>query len=369
MPGCVPTPRAPVPRDLCPFGQLTSGILPRMPPPAARPRPASRIACVVALTAAAALAPAGAAAAAPGQGHGSHFRLAWLANDPSNTYDAAIGAGMAEAAARSHSTITTSYAGFDAATQLAQCEEVVSSGDYDALLVTAASPTEIEPCVAAARSAGLPVAAVDLPIGPDNATSAPQVPGVVASVLLPAAAWGDAVTAILPSACAGASPCRVLYVAGFASFPLDQYGLAAVQQAEDGVVLAGTGEAFYDTASARALVAAELADDPGIDVVLASGDQMALGAERAVAAAGLPVRVLGAGAGASALEAVRDGRWFATATALPRTEGATAVELLLRALRRRGAPPVGVDPVEASGLPVWMTGETVGEFDAEWPGP
>jgi ribose transport system substrate-binding protein len=308
-------------------------------------------------------------------GHGAQFHFAWLANDPANTYDNAIRLGIESVAARSHSTVDAFFAGFDPATQLAQCGAAVSSGDYDALIVMAASATEIVPCVEQARDAGIPVAAVDLPIGEDPTTVQPQVDGVVAAVHLTAPYWGAAVSEILPQACAGLDPCDVFYLAGISSFPFDQFGLqaiAAAASATPSIVLAGDGEAFYDTNVARDVVAQALTEQPEIDVVIAAGDQMALGAEQAAADAGVPVRIVGAGAGASALDAVREGRWFATASALPFTEGQIGTRLLVRALRVRHAEPVGVDPVQASGLPVWWTQQTLSaypDFAGEWPGP
>jgi ABC-type sugar transport system substrate-binding protein len=219
------------------------------------------------------------------------------------------------------------------------------------------------------------VAALDLVIGDDQTTAQPQVDGVVAASLVPASRWADGLDAFLRQACAGLDPCEVFYLAGVESFPIDQLGLAAVQEAASAsasIELAGHAEAFYDTATASAVMAQALADHPGIDLVIASGDQMALGAEQAAAQAGLSPRIVGAGAGASSLDAVRAGRWLATFTTLPRTEGTIATRLLVRALRNRTAEPVGVDPVEASGLPVWWTAEALAEqpdFTGEWPGP
>ena len=313
--------------------------------------------------------------ASTGAGHGAHFHLAWLANDPSNTYDNAILAGIESVARRSHSTVDAFFAGFDPVTQLTQCDEAVSSGRYDGLIVIAASATEIVPCVERARAAGIPVAAVDLPIGEDPTTVQPQVAGVVASVHLTAGYWGSAVTEILPQACAGLDPCDVFYLAGLASFPIDQFGLDAVQDAASAtpsISLAGSGEAFYDRDVARDVMAPVLADHPEIDVVIASGDQMALGAEQAADQNGTSIRIVSAGAGASALTAVREGRWLATASTLPYTEGQIVTRLLVRALRVRHSKPIGVDPVEASGLPVWWTQQTLTahpDFVGEWPGP
>ncbi|HEY1012782.1 MAG TPA: substrate-binding domain-containing protein [Herpetosiphonaceae bacterium] len=311
--------------------------------------------------------PAGSPAAAAPAGP----RIAWLANDPANTYDLAIYEGARAVVGRAGGTVAPFYAGFDPAVQLAQCRAAIAAGAFDALVVIAASPTEILPCVSEARAAGLPVGAADLVIGEDQATVRPQAPGQVAASFIPASRFGDGVAAILPELCAGLASCEVLYVAGVASFPIDAYGLAAVKAAGGGVRLAAQAEAFYDTETARQAVAAALAAHPEINVVIASGDQMALGAEQAARELGVGLRIVGAGAGASALEAVRSGRWFATFNALPRSEGFLVATLLLRALDGP-APPVGIDPVAGSGLPAWWTRSTLAAhpgFKGQWPGP
>jgi ribose transport system substrate-binding protein len=329
-----------------------------------------------AMAAAAALGSVAPVGAAPGgNGHGAQFRLAWLANDPANQYDNAIRAGIEEEAARAHATVDAFFAGFDPGVQLAQCDAALDSGVYSALLIIAADPIAIIPCVEAAHAAGVPVAAVDLPIGPDQTIVEPQVPGVVAASLIPAGEWGTAVSAMTPNVCAGLAPCNVFYLAGLLAFPVDQFGLAAATAVADqspSVNLAGYAEAYYDTGFAREVFAAALEADAAINAVIASGDQMALGAEQAAAAAGRSVRIVGAGAGVSALDAVRNGRWHATFNTLPRTEGRLAAELLVRALRARPTAPAGVNPVANAGLPAWWTQATLAthpDFAGEWPGP
>lgn len=306
----------------------------------------------------------------------SHYRIAWLGNDAGNAYDNAILAGTRDIADRSRSTVTPFYAGFDPDTQLAQCRQVVASRRYDALVILAASNTAIIPCVRLARQAGIPVAAADLVIGTDQTTVQPQVRGQVAASFTPASRFGDGISAIAPQVCAGLSACNILYLAGVESFPVDQYGIAAIEAAaaaNPAIRLIQRREAFYDTALARELTNEALDQHPEINVVIASGDQMALGAEQAAQDHGTFLRLVGAGAGASAITAVRAGRWFGTFNVLPRSEGEIATGLLIRALRNPlFFEPRGVDPVEAAELPAFWTEATLAahpDFVPQWPGP
>lgn len=306
--------------------------------------------------------------------HGAHRRFAWLANDPGNTYDAATLAGIRDVAG-AHATVDPFYAGFDPATQLAQCYSALATHRYDGLFIEAASATGIEPCVARARRAGIPVVATDLPIGPDATTVSPQVPGEVGACFLTAPEFSNSIAGILAEACQGLGACNVLYVAGDETFVFDQDGILAVEQvavSTPSVHLIDHVQALYDTPTARVVVHDAVVAHPQINLVLAAGDQMALGAEQAATDLGVTLRILGGGAGASALAAVKAGRWYGTFNALPRTEGHLGGGLMLRALRDDDAAPQGIDPIAASGLPLWWTAASLAQhpsFVAEWPGP
>src|SRR5215472_15350811 len=105
--------------------------------------------------------------AAPGDvhDHARHRRFAWLANDPTNTYDNATLAGIQDVVGVLGHAVDPFYAGFDLKTQLAQCRQALHTHRYSGLFVDADDAVGIEPCVAEARREGVPVVAIDLPIG------------------------------------------------------------------------------------------------------------------------------------------------------------------------------------------------------------
>jgi len=304
-----------------------------------------------------------------------HRRFAWLANDPANTYDNATLAGIEDVAGARPHAVDPFYAGFDLKRQLAQCREALHSHRYDGLFVEADDAVGIEPCVAEARRAGVPVVATDLPIGADPTTVRPQVPGEVGASFIPAPDWAKALEKTLPQACAGLSPCNIFYLAGDETLAFDRLGFQAVQSvvaANPSFHLVGEDQAFYDTATARQVVTNQLTSHPTINLVVAGGDQMALGAEQAATARGLAVRIIGAGAGASAIAAVKQGRWYGTFNALPRTEGQLGAAIMELHLVDRDLRPIGVDPIAFSGLPDMWTQATLAKypnFVPQWPGP
>ena len=136
--------------------------------------------------------------------------------------------------------------------------------------------------------------------------------------------------------------------------------------------LVAVDEAFYDTALANQVATAQLKAHPEINVVIAAGDQMALGVEQAAKTLGHIVRIVGAGAGATAIDAVKADRWFATFNALPRTEGQLGAGIMELNLIIHNLKPTGLDPLTVTGLPEMWTKTTLAQhptFSPQWPGP
>ncbi|MCE9575739.1 MAG: sugar ABC transporter substrate-binding protein [Deltaproteobacteria bacterium] len=308
---------------------------------------------------------------------GRPVSIAWLGNDPGNTYDnASLDASTAVAAA-TRSTVTPFYAGFDPATQLAQCRAAVRTHRYDALVVIPDDSVGIAGCVAEARHRGIPVVAADLPIGPDLTTVEPQVPGQAGAVLVPPADFGSSLAALVVDACGARSPCDVAYIAGSFDVAFDQIALAdldAAAAAHPSIHIVHRDQAFYDATLAYGIAQTILADDPQIQIIIGAGDQMAQGVESAVADAGRTpgaIQIIGAGAGAYGVQAVRDGRWYATFVTLPADEGDLVARIAIEAARHHPIRDRGINPVEARGWPAFFTAANqalfVG-FVPQWPG-
>lgn len=313
----------------------------------------------------------------PAESTGKPVKVAWLGATPDNLYDEANLEGARDVARQLHAKVTAFYSQFDPTLQLEQCAQVVQSGKYDAVVVIPASATGIIPCVEQASAAGLAVVATDLPIGPDTTTTEPQVPGQTGAVLTPGAEFAGALDPLVADACAGTTPCRILYLGGVLDFEFEQAALAVLDDlvaADPDLEFVGAYETFYATDLAYSVVEGLLADGVEIDLVITAGDQMAMGAESAIAAAGVPdgtIRITGGGAGEYGVQAVRDGRWYATFVTLPYDEGALAVEMAIRAARESPIADNSIDPVELRGFPHMMTSDNLdafGDFAGQWPG-
>jgi len=307
---------------------------------------------------------------------GKSVKIAWLGTVPNNTFDGAELQGAKESAARMKSTVQAFYSNFDPNLQLQQCNQIVQSKSHDAIVIIPMDSTGIIPCVTAAQQKGIPVVATQIAIGADPASIEPQVPGQVGAVLTPVAKFGSELTALVVSLCGQTAPCNIVYLAGSLGVSIDAIALSdlnAATQAHTNMRIVAQREVYWDGGLAQAAMQDILAQNRDIQVVVTSGDQMTQGAEQAILAAQLPVlpKLVGAGVGGFAVDAIRAGRWNASFVVLPYDEGWLGAKIAIRAARGQKIKDDGIDPVAQKGLPAFMTTENqslFSKFTPQWPG-
>jgi ribose transport system substrate-binding protein len=285
--------------------------------------------------------------------------------------------GATQRAQKMHSTVEPFYCGYDPTVQLNQCLDAVKSGRFDAFLIDANDGVGITPCVTSAAQHGIAVVAVDLPIGADPAAVGPQVPGQAGAVLTPAAKFGGTLAPTVAALCDKIGKCNVVYLAGSFVINYDiiaMNDLNALPSTHPNIKLVAEEEALYDQGTARTIMQNLLAQSTDIQLVVAGGDQMARGAEEAIAAAGPlpnPIAIIGGGAGAYAVDAIRAGRWYGTFVTLPFDEGDLGAKMVIRAARYQHLTATGIDPVVSRGFPAFLTADNLADFKGfvpEWPG-
>jgi ribose transport system substrate-binding protein len=140
------------------------------------------------------------------------------------------------------------------------------------------------------------------------------------------------------------------------------------------VKLVGIQDGSYLANDAYPVVQTALAAHPQLNVVATTGDQMTLGAQRAVAAAGKTgkVKLIGAFASQLGVSAVARHEWFGDTVSLPYTEGEAAVKMLVAAVRNQPLPyPTRVPTLESPLNPLGsqlVTAGNVANFKAQWTG-
>lgn len=253
-----------------------------------------------------------------------------------NEYVAAAERGVREIVEGAGGTVEAFDAGFNAEEQLNQIEDAITSGNFDAFILYAVDGVGVTVGVDAAAEAGIPVVALDAPIGADRTTLVPYA-NVAAQIARTGLGDGTQIGNAIVSACEGNDDCQVAFLIGFQGFPLDldRFGaIEAIVAQHDNISIVANQEAQYLEDVGFDVATDMLQANPEIDVIASVGDQMILGAELAVQDAGLEgqVALIGQGGNQDAYNAVAEGRWFATVANLPYTNGKIAGQMALQAL-------------------------------------
>jgi ribose transport system substrate-binding protein len=305
---------------------------------------------------------------------GPPVRLAFFMASAANSYAQAQLEGVNEAAQALNATVDTFDGQFDTQQQYSQMQDAIASDRFDGFIVSPNDGNALAPVIEEAIAAGITVGCVLAPCGPSFDTLEPQIEGQVVYAGIPFKDNGADIGEIVVQACEGKDPCQVAYIPGLPELPLESArleGFRSVVDAAPNIDLTITSAGEYLAETALPVAQDILQANPEIDVIASSGDQMIVGAEQAVDDAGLAgqVALVGNGGGETAVQAVREGRWFGTAAAYPRSEGRVATEYVVRAVRGEAVQPMGFGSQDLSGgFGPLVTQENANDFVAEWQG-
>lgn len=325
---------------------------------------------LAALMIATALTPAAALAQDP-------IRLAFLAASSQNGYNDATWQGVQAAAAEAGNVEVEIFDGeFNAATQYSQVEDIIAGGRFDGIIVAPNDTVGIATALEEATSAGLLVASVLFPVGPDLTVMTPQVPGLTVTVasnpVTGATAQADAVIKF----CEGKDPCNVVIMIGQLQFPFDNLryqSMLDTLKPHANIKVVATGEGSYSPDASLTAFQDIIQANPQIDVVLSNADQHLLGVEIALADAGIPIEpiyLIGGGLNAITVDKIKEGLFDATLSGYPRSEGYYAAQTLIKA-KKGEAVENFIDPADLATNPLvvdkaWLDANP--DFKAEWEG-
>ena len=135
--------------------------------------------------------------------------------------------------------------------------------------------------------------------------------------------------------------------------------------------MVGVGEGWYSPDASLKAMQDMLQAARDVHVVLSNADQHLVGAEIALEAEGYTVAdlyLVGGGAAAISIEAIREGRWDATLAYFPKTMGALAMEQIANAIE--GKPVTNSINMDVSGPLQAMIDKAVldahPDFKGEW---
>lgn len=261
-----------------------------------------------------------------------------------NSFAQATLAGIKEEAAKEGVEVEFFDPNFDAQEQVSQIQNAITTGEFDAFIVQANDGNAVVPAIEEAIEEGIVVVGEFTPVGTKYDTIEPQVDGLI-FVGEPPTENGTALGELGVAACEDVDPpCQVAYLEGFKALPLDNARTdavkAALQQGEN-VELVTSVEGGYTQESGLKAAQNVLQANPDVDVLIGSSQAIA-GAEQAIEDAGKTpgedIKLIGNGGSRQAVQAVKDGRWFATYVIAEKSAGAKAAELAIKAARGEDVP-------------------------------
>ena len=157
-------------------------------------------------------------------GAGRRRRFASPSSRPglANTYVPAQVQGVKDAAERTGASITVFDAVFDSSRQLTQVQDAITSKRFDAFVIAAVDGKALVPQIENAIAAGIRVACISAPCGPDLTSLEPQVEGLTVHVGHSFVTSGRQIGEQIVPACASRNPCRAVYLPGLFSYPADR---------------------------------------------------------------------------------------------------------------------------------------------------
>ncbi|MFI0407596.1 sugar ABC transporter substrate-binding protein [Actinomadura sp. 3N508] len=272
-------------------------------------------------------------------GAGDPKSIAFFGFAKANSFSQATFEGVREQAAKEGGKAEFFDSGFDAQTQIRQLQDAITAKRFGVFVLQANDGTAVVPAVRQAVRSGIAVVVQFTPVGTRYDTAAPQVPGAISLVDVPVQN-GRQLGVLGIGACQSvkAKPCKVAYLEGLKTLPLDNARTKAVVdslKAADGVAVVARIEGGYTRDSGRKAMQDLLQSHPDVDVVIGAS-QALFGAEGV--AKGKDILYVGNGASRQAVTAVREGRWFGIPYLPVRTAGAKAAELGLAKAGGKGVP-------------------------------
>lgn len=326
------------------------------------------VAASAVLTAVALLVITATSTAAPAQ---KKIRIAVFAASVANTYWAAEIEGAKDIAKKYGNLELTVFDGqFNTNKQVNQMRDALVSKKFDAWFVGPNDGAPLTPSIKRAIKSGVKVACALVPCGPDIRNTQVQIPGLTAQIGIGFYENGQLLGQLVRDACQGKNPCEVFWLPGLPELPLEQArtdGMKSILKTAKNVKIVAIQPGGYLAAPALKATQNVLQANPGIDVIVSSGDQMIAGALKAAKLAGIEgIKYFGNGCTVEAKRDILKGIVTGCSVYLPRTEGRMAVDLLVRAVNGERVQSRSIDPLTLSPIGPVGTKANIAKFKPEF---
>ena len=311
---------------------------------------------------------AGTSASTTGGAGGKPVKVAYLTYALTD-YVQAEEHGLKSVIAPDGGSVTVFNANFDPQKLTQQCQDAVTSGRYNAILLAPVDMATGKPCVAAAKSANIPVVTIETQVGTDPNSIEPQVPGVVGVVTIPQQANADALLGVTEKACAGQDPCKIIAEVANPNDPLTNLVVKTVKDKMPNADIVQVISGQYDPSVIAKAFPDALAAHPDATVFLSAADSQALAVVPALKQAGKlgKVKLIGNGGSRLGAKAIADGTLFGTVGNWPEKHGVAAGKMLTQAVNGEPVQPDAINALEiGKPQPLILTKDNVDQFKAEW---
>jgi ABC-type sugar transport system substrate-binding protein len=287
-----------------------------------------------------------------------------------NPYEAVLIKGAQTEAAKLGASIQVFDPKDVPATQVTQCQDALATKKYNVFVIKAVAGATMEPCAKTAISQGIKVVAADDPLGP-NYSLAPQVPGIVGSVLsLPQTSYGTMLK-LTARACANLNPCNVAFFYGPAAFSYSSYGskyyLAHVKQYPK-IHVIDTATWNFDIPTAETLARTVLVAHPDVNLIVCDGDQGSVGIVGVLQKAGKlgKIKIVSGGGSIQGAAAIKAGQIVGTAPLYPGSIGRLSVKLGVEALQGTKIAKTAFNAAFLESVGPLVDKSNVSKFHPQW---
>ncbi len=300
------------------------------------------------------------------------FKVAYLSYGVANSYDAPMLAAARAVAQADGVKVTVFDSQTSYATQVAQLQTVISSGQYQGVILQPVYGAALIPTVKKAIAKGIKVVNIDQILGTKYTTDQIQVKGLAGNVVFFPSKIGTQLATLAVKACGSLNPCNIGLVHNYTGYEPDGAITAAFKSylaTKTGDTVVAEADGLYQAGVALTQVQNMLTAHSNINVIVGA-DQDCEGAQSALTAANnTSVKLVcygGSSYGVAQLQSHK-GPWTADVLQMPATEGEDGMIMLVNALKT-GKSQGTKNPV--AGLRnngVLTPGNSKG-FTGEWPG-
>lgn len=258
-------------------------------------------------------------------------------------------------------------ANFDPQKQIQQCNDAITSGRFNAIVLAPVDSGAAVPCVKAAKAANIPVLGLELPTGGDIMNPKPQVDGIVGNVVGDNASNAAGIKELTQKACEGVDPCNVIVETVAPGDPFSKSYVDAIKSIGGNVKVVQEIPAGYDPATLQKGFADALSAHPDASVFVSAADTQAMAVLDQIDAAGMKgkIKIIGNGGSREGAKAVADGTFFGTLGNWPYQNGVAAAKMAEQAVNGETVDPQVIDVFTIS-TPFVITKDNVAEFKPEW---